>query len=154
MTVKIFFKEYENHPSIINIKKQNLVKRSSEIDFATTNQINKIIKEVYPKKAAGSDNIPPKIIKLSVNVIDSHRRNITNSDIQKNPFSEGARTASVSPIFKKNEHKKVENYRPVNILNFFSKIYEKYILEQFKPILNGFSQHMAVYRVHYSSIHV
>ena len=87
-------------------------------------------------------------------MIDSHLRNIINSDIEKNSFSEGARTASVRPIFKMNEHKKVENYRPLNILNFFSKIYEKYILEQFKLILNDFSQHMAVYSSIYSSIHV
>ena len=35
------------------------------------------------------------------------------------------------------------------MLNYFSKIYEKYILEQFKPFLNDFlSQYMAAYRVH------
>ena len=106
MTDKIFFKEYENHPSINNIKNQNLTKRSSEIDFSTTKQINKIIKEVYPKKATGPDKIPLKIIKLSVNVIDSHLTNIINSDIEKNLFSQGAKIASVRPTFKKNELKK------------------------------------------------
>ena len=69
MTVKNLFKEYEKHPSIFNIKNQNLTKRSYDIDFATTNQINKIIKEVYPKKTTGPGKIPPKMIKLSANVI-------------------------------------------------------------------------------------
>ena len=68
--------------------------------FATTNQINKIIKEVDPNKATGPDTIPPKIIKLSANVIDSHLTNIINSDIEKNSFSEGAKIASVRPILK------------------------------------------------------
>ena len=36
--------------SIINIKNQNLAKRSYEIDFASTNQINNNIKEVGPTK--------------------------------------------------------------------------------------------------------
>ena len=68
--------------------------------FATTNQINKIIKEVDPNKATGPDTIPPKIIKLSAYVIDSHLTNIINSDIEKNSFSEGAKIASVRPILK------------------------------------------------------
>ena len=42
-----------------------------------------------------------------------------------------------------------------SILNCFSKIYGKYILDQFKPFLNDFlSQYMAPYRVHHSSSHV
>ena len=139
-------KKYENHPSFIN---QNLAKRFYEIDFSTINQVNKII-----KKSTGPDNIHPKIIKLSANAIDSHLTNIINSDIEENSFSESTKIASVRPIFKKNEREKVENYRPVSILNCFSKIYEKYILVQFKPFLNDFlSQYMAAYRVHNSSSH-
>ena len=41
ITVKNLFNEFENHPSIIYTKNQNLAKRSCEIDFATTNQITK-----------------------------------------------------------------------------------------------------------------
>ena len=33
----------------------------------------------------------------------------------------------VRPIFKKNERNKIENYRPVSILNEMSKIYERFI---------------------------
>ena len=116
--------------------------------------MNKIIKEVGLKKATIPDKIPPKIIKIPVNVIDSHPKNIINSDIKRN--SEGAKTASAWPVFKKNEREKVPNYRPVSILNCFSKIYEKYILKQFKPYLNDFLfQYMSAYRVvHYSLRHV
>ena len=71
-------------------------------------------------------------------MIDPHLKNIINSDIEKNLSSEGAKIASVRPIFKKNEREKVESYRPVSILNCFSKIYEKYILQQFKPFYNNF----------------
>ena len=121
ITVKNLFNEYENHPSIINIKNQNLAKRFYETDFATTNQINKIIKEVDPKIAAGPDKIPLKIIKLSANVIDSHLTNIINSDIEKKSFSECSIIASVRPIFKKNEREKVENYGPVITLTVSQK---------------------------------
>ena len=94
-------------------------------------------------------------MKRSSNVIDFHLTNIINSDIEWNSFSEGTKIASVRPIFKKNEREKVENYRPVSILNCFSKSYEKNILEQFKLFLNDFlSQFMGAYKVHYSSNHV
>ena len=139
ITLKNLFKEYQNHPSIISINNQNLAKRYYEIGFASTNQINKTIKEGDSKKATVPDKIPPKIIKLSANVIDCHLTNIINSDIEKNSFSEDAKIASVRPIFKKNEREIVENYRPVSILNCFSKNYEMYILEQFKSFLNDFS---------------
>ena len=70
--------------------------------------VNKIIKELDSKKATGLDKNPPKIVKMSANVIDSHSANIINNDITKNVFSEKAKVASVRPIFRKNEHKKMK----------------------------------------------
>ena len=59
------------------------------------------------------------------------------------------------PIFGKKERDKIENYRPVNIRNCFSKIYEKFLLEAFKPFIDTFlSEYIATYREHYSSNHV
>ena len=65
-------------------------------------QINKILKELNSKKAIGPDKIPPKIVRLSANIIiDSHLTSIINSDLLKDSFSEDAKTASPRPIFKK-----------------------------------------------------
>ena len=91
---------------------------------------------------------------MSANIIDSHLANI-NNDIIKNVFSEKAKVASVRPIFKKNESEKIENFRRVTILNCFSKVYEKFLLEKFKPFVNSFlSEYMATYRENYSTNHV
>ena len=142
--VKNLLKEYERHPSIIYIKNQNFAKRSYEIDFATTNKITEIIKEVDPKKATGPEKIVLKIIKLSANVIDFHLTYVTNSDIEKNSFSEVLKL-----------HLSGLSLTGMNVKKRFSKIYKKYILEQFKPFLNDFlSQYMAEFRVHYSSNHL
>ena len=85
--------------------------------------MNKIIKDIHSKKAIGPDKIPTEIIKLSTNITDLHFTNIINKD---NRFSKNVKIVSVRPIFKL---KKVESYRPVGILNCFSKIVKKYILE-------------------------
>ena len=45
------------------------------------------MKNINPKKAAGPDKIQPKIVRLSVNFIDSHLMNIVNNDLSKNYFS-------------------------------------------------------------------
>ena len=95
----------------------------------TAEEINKIIKDINPKKATGLDKTPPKIIKLSANIVDSHFTSIINKDIDNNSFSENAEIVSVRPIFTKKK-KKVENYRPVSTLNCFSKIYGKYVIEK------------------------
>ena len=91
---------------------------------------------------------------MSANVIDSHLGNI-NNDITKNVFSEKAKVASVRPIFKKNDHEKIDNYMLVSILNCFSKVYEKFLLEKFKPFINTFlSEYKAAYRENYSTNHI
>ena len=83
-TVKSIIRMYENHSSIININNK-VVKSENRcnIHLATAEQINKIIKELSPKKATGPDKIPPKIVILAANIIDSHLANIINHDLDK-----------------------------------------------------------------------
>ena len=129
-TVKNIIKQYENHSSIINIK-NNIDSPSTRFDVpaAKIEDINKIIKNINPKKATGPDKIPPKIVRLSAN-IDSHLMNIINNDLSNNSFSNEAKVAIVRPVYKKKSRDKIEKYRPVSILSCFSKVYEK-----FKPII-------------------
>ena len=81
--------------------------------------------------------------------------NIINNDLSNNSFSNEAKVATVRPIYKKKSRDKIENYRPVSILSCFSKIYEKFLLEKFKPFINTFlPKFIAAYRESYSSSHV
>ena len=138
-TVKNIIKEYENNSSIINIKNHidSPVIRF-DIPTAKIEDMNKIIKNIKPKKATGPDKIPPKIVKLSANIIDSHLMNIVNNDLSNDSFSNEAKVATVRPIYKKKSRDIIENHRPASILNCFSKIYEKFLLEKFKPFINTF----------------
>ena len=113
-----------------------------------------LINEINIKKATSPDNIPPRLVKLSANIIDSHLTNIINSDISRNHFSENAKIASVIPIYKKKERNSLENYRPVSILCCFSKIYEKFLLDKLKPFISTFlSRYMSAYRENHSTNH-
>ena len=92
---------------------------------------------------------------MSANITDSPLTSIINSNLLKDSFSEDAKTPYVRPIFKKNKRNKIEKYRPVSILNWFSKIYEKFLLGAFKPFIDTFlSECIAAYREHYSSVQI
>ena len=64
-----------------------------------------------------------------------HLANIIDQDFDNNNFPEGAKITTVCPIYETNERDKIENYRPVSILNCFSKVYEKFLLKEFKQFL-------------------
>ena len=70
--VKQIIKKFESHPSIVEIKKNINIIEKFTIKEATVSGINTLLKSVNTKKATGPDNIPPKLVKLSTNKIDSH----------------------------------------------------------------------------------
>ena len=91
---------------------------------------------MHPKEATGPDKIPVKIVKLATSVIDFHLNNIINNDFSNKLFSDSAKLASVRTIYKKDDRNEIKNYRPVSILNCFSKIYKNFLNEQLLPLVN------------------
>ena len=108
-TVKNIIKQYENHSSIINIK-NHIDSPTIKFDIPTAkiDDINKIIKNINSKKATGPDKIPPKIVRLSANVIDSHLMNIINNNLTNNSLSNVAKVATVPPIYTRKVATKLE----------------------------------------------
>ena len=88
LTVEKIIEHYKNQRTIETINKICTKKENFDIPTATTQEINKIIKELDPKKARDLDKIPSKIVKMSANVIDSHLANFINNDITKTGFQE------------------------------------------------------------------
>ena len=99
-TVEKILKHYENHPSIIEIKK--LAKTNQSFTFPKTKtKYIKIINSLNRKKATGTDEIPIKAIKTASKIEDSHLTNVINEGIAVNSFSESTKVASVRPLYKK-----------------------------------------------------
>ena len=116
--VNRIIKKFNNHPSIIQIKNKLNLSEKFEIPKAEVSDINSLLKRINIKKATGPDTIPPKLVKMSADIIDTHLCNIINKDIENSTFSDGAKLVSIRPIYKKKSRNNVENYRPVSILNF------------------------------------
>ena len=98
--------------------------------------INTLLKSINTKKKQLDLTIfSPKLVRLPANVIDSHLCKIINKDQQNSSFPDAAKTASVRLIYKKKCRSTIENYRPVSMLNTFSKIYERYIHDSLIPYI-------------------
>ena len=50
-----------------------------------------------------------------------------NLSVLQGDFPSEMKLAKVLPIYKADNHQLIQNYRPISVLNFFSKVYERVI---------------------------
>ena len=147
---------YQDHPSVKQIK--NVITTSNTpkpiyFSFESTNpvEVQKRLKNIDTKKATGFDKIPPKLVKLSAEVLSTPHSIAINNSLKYGVFPDDAKIASVIPQGKPSKNK-ISNFRPVSILNNFSKIYEKVIKDQLVSGLDKYlSPFISAYRKVYST---
>ena len=98
------------------------------------------------------DAIPPKLINIGADIIAEPLTQAINYCLRQGIFPDNAKFASVVPVDKgKPDKYNFLNYRPVSILNTFSKIYKKVIKNQ---LVSYFDKHLSrfisAYRKKYS----
>ena len=144
--------------TILAFKKQkSLFNTDGKFDLPkpTASEINKIIKSLDKDKATGPEGTPAKFVQMSANVIDCHLSNIIACDISKNKYFEHPKTATVRPIFKKEDRTKVKRCRSVSFLNMFSRIYERFSHKNLTNYVKTFlSKSIFAHRKSYSTNHV
>ena len=97
--------------------------------------------------------MPPKLVKLAANYLAEPLSQSINNSITKGLFPENAKVASVSPIDKKTDDKNsVLNFRPISVLNCFSKVYETILKTQLAEKMNNlFSPFISACRESYNT---
>ena len=124
---------YKNHSSILKIKSEVSSKSCSDSDISrnilvTSGEVEKMLKSLNSKKTAGTDRLAIKLVKLASEVLSKPLSIAMNNSITSSTFPDRAKVATVVPIDKKTDNKyTVSNFRPVRLLNCFSKMYENYI---------------------------
>ena len=93
-------------------------------------QIKTEILELNPKKSAGFDAIPSKIIKDSIKILTSPLTNLFNTSVIESVFPSDLKYANVTPLYKKDDNTNKENYKPISILPTISKIFERLMFQQ------------------------
>ena len=147
-------KSYQNHPSVLKIKnKFGSDLNSFDFQQIKAPEVKKLLKEIDIKKAVGVDTIPPKLIKIGADIIAEPLTPAINCCLCQGIFPDNAKVASVVPVDKgKPDKYDVLNYRPVSILNTFSKIYEKVIKNQSASYIHKyFSPFISAQRKSYST---
>ena len=72
MTRKHIIDLHKNHLSVKLTIKNFSQKISFHFETASVKDVNKIARKIKPNRGAGPHNIPPKLVKLSVNIIGAH----------------------------------------------------------------------------------
>ena len=153
-TVLLILEKYKDHPIIQKIR-ENFNNLTFSFPEISRSDITNIIKGLDTSKSIGHDQIPAFFVKIAAEILDEPLTKIFNRSISKNKFCEGAKTAVVPPIFKKDDRTKMENYRPVSILNIFAKIFEKQLKNMIEPFVESIlSVFISAYRRFYSTNHV
>ena len=94
----------------------------------TPKEINTFLKSLNSKKAPGIDKMATNFVKLASDTLAEPLPKAISHSINTSIFPNNAKIARVMPINKKTDDKyAISNFRSVNILNCFSKVYENAI---------------------------
>ena len=152
---------YKDHPSIKQIKNK-IIPDSNQIQViyafkhVTVDNMNKLLNELDTKKTVGIDTIPTKLIKTASNFLAPMFTTAINFNIESSVFPDNTKVTTVVPLDKgKPDKNNISNFRPVSLLNTFSKFYERVIKDQLVLSMeNYFSPMVSAYRKNYSTQHV
>ena len=87
------------------------------------------------KKSTGIDDLPAGMIKDCSKVISQPLAYIINLSLSSGVFPSVWKKAKITPVHKKGDMSKPENFRPISILPIFSKILEKAAHSQLSQFL-------------------
>ena len=101
-----------------------------------TAEITSICKNLKDKNSAGCEGIVGKYAKLSINNISKPLCDIINCSFQTGIVPSEIKIAKIVPIYKTGAKDLFSNYRPISILPFFSKLFEKLVHDRLMTFLN------------------
>lgn len=103
-----------------------------------TNEVLSAIKGVKSNSKYPLYEIPPFIFKKTADIISNPLSFIFNKCINGSYYPSSFKTAKVIPLPKTGDKTDINNYRPISILPFLNKVFEKII---FKRLINFLSKH-------------
>ena len=103
-------------------------------------EIKTVIRDTKNNKFVG-DEIPIQILREREFTFEILTKCI-NKSIETSCFTDSFKEANINTIFKKDDPLDKSNYRPVGILPFIAKVYERLIYNQLSEYTEGFLSHI------------
>ena len=90
--------------------------------------VHKLLRQLDPKKASGSDGIPAIVLKMCADELAPMLATIIQQSLISRNVPSDWKEATVTPVFKKGDRTKPANYRPVSLTSICCKIAEHIIV--------------------------
>ena len=142
--------KYRTHPSILKIK-ENISCQAFSFQHVMPEDVLKAINKLRAsKKSRGK--IPVKTIKLLTKVNLYYLTDCINNNISEEKFPDDLKLADISAIFKADDPTSKECYRPISILEAYSKVYERLLATQINAFMKDkLSPKLCAYREGHSA---
>ena len=109
---------FENHRSILKIKETFVQFPKFNFENVTSKEVREVIYNLEEDKSTGADNIPPKVLKMAIDVVSRPLAEIFNRSISDKTFPFLMKMAYVCLFFKKGDSTSKEKYRPIIVKLF------------------------------------
>jgi hypothetical protein len=90
--------------------------------------VAKLLSKLKPRKAAGPDNLPARVLKETAVQLAPILQKIYQCSIDQGEIPEAWRQANISPVYKKDDRCVPANYRPVSLTCILCKVLEHIVL--------------------------
>ena len=100
------------------------------------NKVLGYLNKLSANKATGLDGIPSRFVRDGASIIACPLSHVINISLIQGTRPTDLKSASVVPLFKKNDRTEVGNYRHVSILTIISKIFERVVYDQVESYLD------------------
>ena len=99
-------------------------------------QVEKVFGKFKKSLGFGTDGIANHFLKIALPVIGESLCNVFNLSIATGVFPDCWKIARVAPIFKSGQSDDRSNYRPISVLPFLSRVFEKLVFNQLYEYLD------------------
>ena len=131
-------RKFESHPSICKIKENITLSERFEFREVAVEDVAIQIRKLNWNKASPVNCIPSRILKENPEVFSVTIQNLFNSGLSQGTFPKELKAGDISSLFKKEDAFTKKNYRPITVLPFVSKIYERLMQDQMLPFVQSF----------------
>ena len=95
--------------------------------------INKTLKDTY---STGADDLNPHILSSLMDLLASPLSEVINCSLRTGIVPSDIKLAKITPIYKQGNKNEVSNFRPISILPFFSKLFERVMYDRLYSFIN------------------
>ena len=90
----------------------------------TSNEVLNLLKSIDVTKSSGPDDIPGSILVKCATELSTPLTILLNTSLRTGVFPTYFKYANITPVLKSGDRSLAKNYRPISLLNLFSKVFE------------------------------